>query len=1485
MKRDIAIIGISGKFPKSNTIKEFWNNLVNEKELVHFFTDKELEEKGVSEKKLNNPDYVKASSFINSPNEFDYPFFKYTLDEAKVMNPQTRILHQLVWKALEDAGCNIEEYNKKIGIFVGANNDLNWSLYSALSKNSNVDDLTKSKLSNPNFMASLISYKLNLRGPCYFLDTACSTSLSAAHLACRSLLLNECGTAVVGGIRVLSYEDNGYLYQEGSIESKDGHIRSFDANSSGTIGADGAGVVILKRLEDAIKEKDNIYAVIKGSAINNDGSSKGGYTMPSIDGQSECIKVAQKIAGVHPTDITYMETHGTGTKIGDLIEIESLNIAFNHDTTHKCAIGTVKSNMGHADEAAGIIGLIKTALAIRHKVIPASLHYKKPNPAIDFSGGPFFVNTKSKKWETTDNKPLMAGINSLGIGGTNVHMILGEPPLIEKSSENKKYQLIRISANSIDSLEKYEFELLSFLNKEKGTSFSNLAYTLQKGRKQFNYKKYFVAQNTEQLIGKLKNNDLKVHDLNPKNSIVFMFSGQGSQYFNMGYKLYNEHKFFRQILDEGFDYLFKLTGINYTQALFGEKDILQKINHTEYTQPILFLFEYAMSQLLINLGIKPDYLIGHSLGEYVAACISEVFTLEDALKLICKRAELMTIIEEGAMLSIGTSYEKIDKSLISNASVAAINSPNTFVLSGSKKEITQIKNQLDTNKISFVELKTSHAFHSEMMKDMLDDFEAELKMVKFSKPKIPFISNITGELILGEDAISIAYWKKHIIETVNFKKGIEKLISFDNTMFIEIGPGNTLTTFYKQCQNLKLNNSVFNTIRHPKEEVCDVEHFLNFLGFLWCNGFDISWEKYYEEQTPQKISIPTYVFDSYDLPAKVSVQEKLETENLINPAQKEISDSFYMPSWKYNQQYKKNFDLIKGNDYLLFSDESSLSKLLKDRLLKSNKNVIEVLASDGFASINNNQFKINPNESEDYQLLKTKLDEVKFSYDYIIYGWELNKQNQTPSNTNLGYKEHTKTLENILRIIKSFNFYDSDITKKFVFISDKNCQVTGRDKVTVLNSHINTLLCTLAQECSNIYSCNIDLDLEELNPNLIEKVFSELENIEKHYKVAYRNGRRWIPYLESVKPNKDQYNPLIKSKGVYLITGGLDYTEYVLACYLLKKYQANIIIFGVDGLNNYNSNLNSSRLEKRMSQLEIKKQRLEDLKRMPGNMIYSECDVSDYNCFLSEVKNIENKYGEIKGVIHTARNTSVEGIMTVDSITSEAIEKHFTPRVGGIINICKIFKNRKVDFVKIISSLSSFLGGIAYGTYASASTLMDDFVLSKNDELSNWSIINLDRILEDSDKFINGKELLEVFEKSFSSFSEFNQLVVSKRNIELKQSFIHQNNTQVKQNASLNRTNLKSDFKSAKTPTEKELLSLFEDLFGIQGIGIEDDFFDLGGDSLKGMMLINKIDKVLSIKLSISDIFSNTSIATISYLIDEKKWLSEDKKLINELII
>ena len=1453
MKRDIAIIGMSGRFPKSDNIEEFWNNLINEKELIHFFSDQELIDRGVDKKQIDQKNYIKAASFIEDTSSFDYPFFKYTLDEARIMNPQTRMMHQLVWEALEDSGCNTDTYSKKAGIFLGANKDLNWSLHAMLTNNLNVDPLSKGKLSNPNFMASLISYKFNFKGPCYFIDTACSTSLSTTHLACRSLLLNECGIAVAGGIRLLSDEDNGYNYVDGSIMSNDGHNRSFDSKSSGTIGTDGAGVVILKRLEEALKDNDNVYAVIKGTAMNNDGSEKAGYTMPSIEGQSECVKLAQKIAGVLPEDISYIEAHGTATKIGDPIEIEALNLAFNNDTNNQCAIGTIKSNMGHADEAAGVIGLIKTVLSIKNKIIPASLHYQQANPTIDFDGGPFYINNRTKDWVTEQGKPRIAGISSLGIGGTNVHVILQQGPIQQSKKVNQEYKLIRYSAKSDTALENYEDKLLNYLE-NKTVELDDLAYTLQQGRKQFDLAKYLIVKDKTDLINALKNKKIKENVVKVKNNIVFMFSGQGSQYINMGKDFYNSQPTFKKHIDDGLNILQELNGIDYKKILFSQKDIGDnQINSTLYTQPILFTFEYALAKFLMELGVVPSYMIGHSLGEYVAATISNVFSLEDALKIISKRAELMAKVPEGDMLSVGLPIDQIDKTILENVSIAAINSNDSFVISGTKENIDKVKIKLEDKDILYTTLKTSHAFHSKMMEVIIDDFEKELQSITLIEPKIPFVSNITGKLITNEEATSVKYWSNHIVEPVRFEKGIKTLINIDNTLFIEVGPGRTLTTFYKKCQNPELNNETVTTIRHPKEIVSDNLHFNEFLGRLWVNGFDINWDKYYQEDKPNKISIPTYAFDKYDIPSKIKIDNNLLNIKGIDQFRKNISEALYMPSWKQvpNSIFlKTNFS--EANNYLIFNDDSSFSNELSNILKEDGKNVIQVFQGGQFEILRTGDIIINPEEKNDYRSLKDHLDLKEFDYDFLIYGWGLSDNNI--SDDKKEYQQYNLTFNRVLNTIQGLELQGIETRKKIIVLSDKNYNVVGTENMQSINQQTSTLLNVQTQENQNISATSLDLDLDNYN---IDEIIKEFEVESNYYKVAFRYGKRWVTCYEQLEVIENHsYTSSFKNNGNYLITGNLDEIEFTLAKYILSEYEANVFLF-------------SNKAPFKWT--EIEKQRYELLKQQSGNINSIHVDITNSNRFLQEIENIENRYGQINGIIHAARNTEIKDIELVSGIDQDSLKKHFSLRVDGFLNIKKFVKEKNVDFVKVVSSLSSFLGGISYGAYASASAQMDNLVLQED---TNWTVLNLDRIQENSDQWIDTEELLKAFKYSFL-YKSIKQIIVSKRDLNNPVKNIDNKKTP-KNDVAVNRKVLKTSFAAPQSETESKLVLLFQNMFGVHGLGVEDDFFELGGDSLKAVMLINKLKNDFGVMLTISEIFSSKTIIEISKLIDQANWIKED---------
>ncbi|MBQ4803345.1 SDR family NAD(P)-dependent oxidoreductase [Aquimarina sp. MMG015] len=1452
-KKDIAVIGLSCKFNKASNYIEYWDNLVNGVEMLDRYEANDLIKKGIDEDIVNNPSFIKVSSFVNNPESFDYPFFGYTKEEANAMDPQIRILHEQVWLALEDAGCDISKSKDKIGLYLAASENLNWLAHSMLNQNEKIAPFYQSKISNKNYISSLISYNLNLTGPSYYIDTACSSSLSAVHMACRSLLLRECSIAVSGGIKINPIKNYGYFYQDGMTASKDGKCRSFDSDSSGTVGGNGAGVVVLKRLEEAIEDGDPIHAVIKSSAVNNDGRRKVGYTAPSVTGQADCIKSAHKFAGVDSKTITYVETHGTATKLGDPIEIDALNEAFDYNSEHKCAIGSVKTNLGHLDTAAGVAGLIKTCLALSKRCIPPSLHFNEPNPNIDFDSGPFYVNSKTQPWRTEDNSPLRAGLSSIGIGGTNVHMVL------EEFLENKKVpsvdsQLILLSAKTTKSLKSYCSKLTGFLKKQEGINIADLSYTLGTGRTFHKYRNYIVCKDKEGLLASLNNLTQEEHyKLNSKREIVFMFPGQGSQYFRMAKELYNEINFFKENIDLGLEILKTKTGEDF-RAVLGyeeEEQDSELINETRYTQPLLFLIEYSLAKLLIEWGVYPNYMIGHSLGEYVAACLSGVFSLGDAIEIILKRASLMDKMEKGAMLYVGIPLSDIEPLLDDNISIAAINTEDSVVVSGTKQSIDKFQSSLEKQDIPSKVLKTSHAFHSYMMDDMLDDFKNELEMISLSDPKIPFISNLTGKPIKSEEVKSTKYWVDHLRHTVNFAKGIEYLTKNDS-IFIEIGAGSTLTTFCKQNKHYSsIKHVSVNLMTKAQQDIDDLQFFMNGLGKLWVYGVEMNWSKVYQDKNRKKISIPGYSFDHYKLDFDINPFKKIVNQNFVS--RKPISEWFYIPNWK--KSVLQNSDLEDKNDtYLIFSDESPLIDSLIKKIRSMGNTVLVALLADDFEKIDKQLFGINPAINQNVVELFKSID--TYNIDKIVFGWDYEANSQS---------EIINVYKKYLNISKELLKFKPVEDKKVYFLSSLNNRVLGDESINITMSISQMLGKIIAQENPNISARFIDANAANIESNMIDNIVKELYIDDVHESIAYRKKERWIEFYDPIKI-KDHKKPDLNKK-LILITGGLGKIGQYFTNYLCDTHNAEVVLIGRSKLpkeDEWQNYLGSNVIEDSVKSNILK---LKTLKDKGYKVAYYESDVSDLLDFENTINEIEKKHGSISGIIHAAGNHDIKSFRPVEEIDENAIIDQFNPKVAGTLNIHKIFSDQNLDFVWITSSLSSILGGLTYGAYASANRFIDGFIQHHKESLRNWISINLDGV---GDNMITSHELITIFEKSLSLL-DYKQLIISIKDINnVIQKMSNSLDQEIKEdsNNEIERPLLRTDFVLPTTDLEIQLCEMYQSFFGISEIGIKDDFFELGGDSLKAMTFIKRINAEFDVEINLKEFFSMSDVKKLGLKID-----------------
>jgi amino acid adenylation domain-containing protein/non-ribosomal peptide synthase protein (TIGR01720 family) len=803
------------------------------------------------------------------------------------MDPQTRIFHQCAWTALEDAGYNPHAYPGLIGLYAGSIANFNWEAVTMLNREDNsIDEFTAGQLRNRDFLTTLVAHKLDLKGPAMFIQTACSTSLAAIHAASRGLLTGECGMALAGGVAVSNSGKEGYLYREGMVTSPDGRCRAFDARANGTVGGEGAGVVVLKKLKNAINDRDNIHAVIKATAINNDGVRKVGFSAPSVDGQADVIRMALKMARVHPRTISYVETHGTGTALGDPIEVEALTQAFDTGNQKHCALGSVKTNIGHLDAAAGAAGFIKTVLALKHRQIPPSLHFDTPNPKIDFDSSPFYVNTGLQEWETRDH-PRRAGVSSFGIGGTNVHVILQEAPDINRIKQNKQHPaLLLLSARTQPALDRLSRDLDDYLKQRPHIDLSDAAYTLQVGRKHFKYRQMTLCPPGGSIETAGARRFVLTDGKQPPH-VVFMFTGLGAQYVNMGRELYENQPLFRREMDRCFQRLAALEYGHVKEILYpsSASPAVENPQPIDIAQVMVFILQYALAKLLMAWGIKPRTMIGYSFGEYAAACISGVLTLDDALELVARRGRLLAKLPAGVMLSVPLSRQKLEPYLNPRRSLAIDNGPSCIV-AGSPEDMAELEAQMKKEKILCVRLPASHAIHSHMMDPVLQEFEKAASAITLNKPRIPYISNLIGEPISTDQARDPGYWARHLRETVCFAPGMTALAADKRNLFLEIGPGRELSALVARYFPDQASAPVFYLLPPAQREVSEIRFLAGRIGRLWLRGVNVDFPAYWDgrDEKPFRVSLPGYPFEKIPYPVNLNIFKLLRQAMAALPA-------------------------------------------------------------------------------------------------------------------------------------------------------------------------------------------------------------------------------------------------------------------------------------------------------------------------------------------------------------------------------------------------------------------------------------------------------------------------------------------------------------------------------------------------------------------------------------------------------------------------
>ena len=1480
---DIAIIGMAGRFPGAGDLEQFWDNLKNGVESVAFFSKEDLVEAGLPVGKIEDPHFVTAYGALpDSVYEcFDASFFNYTPAEAELMDPQMRLLHQCVWQALEDAGYVPDSDALSIGLYVGAAPHFNWEAVTSFSrKNGGMPGLTGILLNNKDFMSTRISYNLDLSGPSFTLHTACSTSLVAVDLACRGLLTGQCDMSLAGGVTLLCAPKRGYMYQEGMIYSPDGHTRSFDEKAGGSVFGDGVGMVVLKLLEDALGDRDSIHAVIKGSAVNNDGSRKVGYTAPGVRGQAGVIRAALHMAGVEAESIRYVEAHGTATPLGDPIEIKALTQAFHTHQRGFCALGTVKSNIGHLDAAAGIAGLIKTVLALKYRMIPPTLHLEHPNPAIDFENSPFYPVNRLTPWPQ-HGSPRRAGVSSFGIGGTNAHVIVEEAPETGEGASQRPYHLMLLSARTEAALNQVVRNLADFFKRNQGVNLADAAYTLQVGRKRFPHRQKLLCAHVQEAIHRLstpESREIQTYAADdeggdtPVKSVIFLFPGLGAQHMNMGRGLYEAEPVFRREMDRCFHILDDLGAGSVKACLYpGDSDSRQEeIRDVGTAQLAVFMVEYSLARLLMTWGIQPPVMMGYSFGEYAAACISGVFSLEDALQLLVTRGRLLQRLPPGLMFSVPLPPEKVKPMMTAELSIG-IDNGESCVISGPEEAIASFEEQCREKRVMCMRLDASHAVHSKMMDPIREEFEQAVAAISLNPPRIPYISSVSGRRIRQQEATSPAYWGDQLRETVRFAEGVRQLIKETDALFLEVGVGRDVTALVKRA--LAMDGAAHGGHRAlyllpQRRSGTDTDNpdqycLLDKIGRLWLYGASIHWPSFYAGQERHRVSLPTYPFVRQRFWKSI---EQYREGGVSSPTGTgDLGDWFYLPSWK-RREILGAWSPVEAadGDWLVLADPLGLAEGLADELKQGCPHCrpVTVHAGSAFRQHGDVEYTLNPRHYEHYEMLLARLRGRGVAPRRVVHLWGVTGEAAAGDDGEKLRQSHDRGFTSLMHLAKALGQRGDYTGEIEIYVVTDNMQpVTGGEHLEPGKATVLGPCRVIPQEYPGIRCRSIDLDGRyDQGRAVVRQLLEEMTipagngSMAADSVVAYRGPYRWLQAFEPVrleKPAAGESSPRLRQGGVYMIIGGLGDIGCILAEYLIKEYRAGIVITG---------------------RTEMGAGRLTHLQELAGDegVLYCCADVADRAGMQAALRQGERHFGAIHGLIHSAGIVRGDAFNTIADMTESRCRLHFRAKLDGLMVLADLLKDKELDFCLLVSSISTVLGGLGFAAYAAANHFIDAFAAWYNrKQREPWVVVNWEG---------TGKEeTIEAFQRIFAC-AALSQVVFSAGgDLEGKIArWVKLEGMEPKDDAGDDaplyaRPALSNPYVAPRNAVEEKLVGCWQRFFGIEPIGVTDDLFDLGGDSLKMITLISIIHREWRVTIPLKEFFDHPFIESVARYITGAK--------------
>ncbi|MFS4582230.1 SDR family NAD(P)-dependent oxidoreductase [Phaeobacter sp. C3_T13_0] len=1342
---DIAIVGMSLCVPGAQSPGVFWQNLRNGEESIKPISAEDLLAAGENPDTLSDPNYVAATAALEGYAEFDADFFGFSPKEAAILDPQHRKFLEVAWSAMEDAGHPPENLDGPIGVYAGCGMG-SYFYFNICSNKPLVDDvgmfLLRHTGNDKDFLSTRVSHVFDLKGPSVNIQTACSTSLVAVHYASKALREGECEMAIAGGVTIELPQGRGYVFRENEILSPDGHCHAFDHRAQGTVFGSGAGAVALRRLEDAVADGDHIWAVIKGSAINNDGADKAGYLAPSVEGQANAVRKALRAAKTPPDTIDYVECHGTGTYLGDPIEVTALTEAYRETTqaVGYCRIGSVKTNIGHLDTAAGVAGLIKTTLSLHHGQIPPSLGYEAPNPAIAFDTTPFVVNDQLRDWSSAKG-PRRAAVNALGVGGTNAHAILEQAaPRPAPDESDFPFQVLCLSGHSKAALNANAAALAAHLRSNPDLPLADVAYTLKEGRRGFAKRRTLVAETAEEAAILLETADpRRVFDHDSADrppEVVFMFPGGGAQYAGMARDLYETEPVFADWMDRGLDHL--QTQLDYDiRALWlpepgDEASADARLQQPSAQLPLIMIVEFALAQLWISWGVRPSALVGHSMGENTAACLAGVLSFEDCIDLVLLRGRLFDKVPAGGMLSISLPLDEVEARLTPDLDIASVNAPRLTAVSGSQDALDALSALLTADDIDHQRIQIDIAAHSRMLEGILDEYRQFLRGLSLSAPGRPIMSNRSGKTLTDAEATDPEYWVGQLRNTVMFAACLDTLAEVPNRIYLEVGPGKALSSLAQMAPKIK-SGQAFSSLRHPDQDIADDAYFFSVIGRLWASGLDADWDQIWGDTNRQRLPLPTYAFQRSRYFIEPAAEAAPETATHTPARHDALSQWGSRPSWR-PALASCDLDVVTELDqqpetWLLFEDDTGLCADMAARLEQANHRVVRVVPGDTYAQLSETKYMLAPEQGRSgYDALLADLALADLLPKRIGHFW-LVTEGETfrpgasffDRNLEMGFYALTALGQALAQIDLPHPLHMSVFTTGAAQLRDEalpypeKAMIAG--PVGVLPREIPGLTCAtvdveLPTRPSGIRRWLSGVAPTPITDRLLEELLAEPANDTALWRGDKRYALRWRPVE---LPDNDQVapqRPVFRDGGTYLITGGYGGIGRTIAADLMRTYGANVVLVSRGGLppsNDWDSYLN------RHSAANTTAQRIRAIMALEaigtGNVLPLAADVCNSEQMRAAVAEAEAAFGPITGVLHGAGRISDAPVLAK---TEDDIAQILAPKVSGLRVLDSIFGPDKLDLMVLFSSSSTVTRPIGQVDYVAANEYLNAFAKHRN---------------------------------------------------------------------------------------------------------------------------------------------------------------------------